>query len=164
MAIIDIVLLLCFVPAIVSGVSKGFVKQVVEIAALLIGVWVAFRYSSLLSIWLSQQVEMDKLVLHVLCFIAILIVTAALLSIAGHFVTRVVNLVSLGWVNRVLGFFFGIIKVAIILGLLILAFEALNSTVHIIEDKSLDNAVVYNGLKGLGEEMFPFLKNLIAGF
>ena len=54
MGILDIVLLICFVPAIVSGVTKGFIRQVVEIVAILAGAWVAFRCSSMLSVWLAQ--------------------------------------------------------------------------------------------------------------
>ena len=36
MAILDIVILLCFIPAIVSGISKGFVKQVIDFVAILL--------------------------------------------------------------------------------------------------------------------------------
>lgn len=163
MAIVDIILLICFIPAIVSGISKGFVKQVVEIAAILLGAWVAFRYSSLASIWLSQHIEADKMLLHVLCFIVILILTAGLLTLGGHFLTKILKVVSLGWVNVALGVVFGIIKAAIILGLETAAFDAINDTIHLIDAPSLDNAVVYNKLKDLGCDIFPRLRTLITG-
>ena len=42
MAILDIILLLCFVPAIVGGISKGLVKEVVDLAAVLLAAWAGF--------------------------------------------------------------------------------------------------------------------------
>ena len=147
MAIVDIVLLLCFIPAIVSGITKGFVRQVVEIAAILLGAWVAFHYSSLASIWLAQYIEAEKIVLHVICFVVILLFVAGLLTLLGRLLTKVLNMVSLGWVNGLLGLVFGIIKVAIILGLLVLAFEALNSALNILDADQLENAVVYGKLR-----------------
>ena len=38
MTILDIVLLACFIPAIVQGLTKGFIQQVISIAAIIIGV------------------------------------------------------------------------------------------------------------------------------
>ena len=58
---------------------------------------------------------------------------------------------------------FGIIKVAIILGLLVLAFEALNSALNILDADQLENAVVYGKLRELGGDIFPKLKELITG-
>ena len=61
------------------------------------------------------------------------------------------------------GMVFGIIKVAIILGLLVLAFEALSSSFHILDADQLENAVVYGKLRDLGGDIFPKLRELITG-
>ena len=86
-----------------------------------------------------------------------------LLSLAGILVTKFINIVSLGWINGLLGLLFGIIKVAVILGLLIMAFEALNSSLGLVDAKELDGAVVYQKLKGIAEHVFPYLKTFITG-
>ena len=52
MAILDIILLLCFVPAIVSGISKGFIKEVVDLAAVLLAAWAAFHFATPLAGWM----------------------------------------------------------------------------------------------------------------
>lgn len=163
MAILDIVLLLCFVPAIVSGITKGFIRQAAELVAILVGAWAAFHFSSLASTWLAQYIELDKLVLHIICFVLIVVIVSLLLSLAGILVTKFINIVSLGWINGLLGLLFGIIKVAVILGLLIMAFEALNSSLGLVDAEELDDAVVYQKLKGIAEHVFPYLKTFITG-
>ncbi len=163
MAILDIILLLCFVPAIVLGISKGFVKQLVEILAILVGAWAAFRFSSALSMYLAQYLTFDKQVIRVICFVIILIVAALLLSLLGEMLTRFLKLASLGWINHLLGLIFGIVKTCFILGLLILLFEALNNSLQFVRDGALDNAVVYQALKNFANSIFPYLKSFVTG-
>lgn len=163
MAILDIILLLCFVPAIVSGISKGFVKQVVDLAAILIAAWAAFHFSTVMGEWLSQYITLEKSILNVISFILIIIVTAVVLNLVGALVTKALKAVSLGFVNRLLGLVFAILKVAVILGLVILLFETLNSTLHIVKPEATADAVVYNALKEAAEKVFPILKTFVTG-
>ena len=163
MGILDIVLLICFVPAIVSGVTKGFIRQVVEIVAILAGAWVAFRCSSMFSVWLARYIQLDQIYRHIICFVLIIIIVALLLNLLGRILTKTLDALSLGWFNYLLGLVFGILKVAIVLGLLILGFEALNANLHLVDPKELDNAVVYNTLKNAANAVFPYLKSFVTG-
>ncbi len=162
MAIIDIILLICFVPAIVYGIRKGFVRQAVEIVAIVVGVWAAFHFSSALGVWLSHYISLEQTVLQIIGFIIIVILAVLLSGLLASLLTKLLNIVFLGWVNGLLGLVFGILKVALILGLLIMAFEGLNSTLHLVESETLDNAAVYQALKALSSRIFPYLKSFAA--
>ena len=163
MAILDIILLLCFVPAIVSGISKGFVKQVIDLVAILAAAWAAFHFSTVLGGWLSQYITLEKSILNVISFVLIIIVAAVLLNLAASLITNALKALSLGFLNRLLGLVFAILKVAVILGLLILLFETLNSSLHLVKPEATADAVVYNALKDAAEKVFPILKTFIAG-
>ena len=163
MAILDIILLLCFVPAIVSGISMGFVKQVVDLAAILVAAWAAFHFSTVLGSWLGRYITLEPSILNVISFVLIIIVAAVLLNLVGTLVTKALQAVSLGFVNRLLGLVFAVLKVAVVLGLLILLFETLNSTLHILKPESTADAVVYNALKEAAEKVFPILKTFVTG-
>ncbi|MBQ9660046.1 MAG: CvpA family protein [Bacteroidales bacterium] len=163
MAILDIILLLCFVPAIVSGISKGFIKQVVDLVAILLAAWAAFHFSPTLGGWLGQYITLDAGVLNVISFVLIIIVVAMLLNLVGSLVTKTLSALSLGFLNRLLGLVFAILKVALVLGLLILLFETLNSSLHLVKPESTANAVVYNALKEAAEKIFPILKTFVTG-
>lgn len=162
MAILDIILLICFIPGIVTGLSKGFVKQVVEFVAILLGAWAAFHFSSTVTVWMAQYIKADEVVLHVISFIVIVIVIALILNLLAGLLTKVLNIIALGWLNRLLGLVFGILKVALILGLIIMAFEGLNQSMELVKPGSLDNAVVYNTLKDIAQQVFPYLKEFVT--
>ena len=158
MAILDIILLLCFIPAIVTGISKGFVKQVIDLVAILAAAWAAFQFSKMLGPWLGQYITLDPSILNVVSFVLIAIVVAVLLHLVGALITNAMKALSLGFVNRLLGLIFGVLKVALILGLLILLFETLNSSLQIVKPEATANAVVYNALKNAANAIFPILK------
>ncbi len=163
MAILDIVLLLCFIPAIVTGISKGFVKQVIDFVAILLAAWAAFRFSTVLAGWLGTYVTLDETVLKVICFVLIAIVVALVLNLVGTLITKALQKLSLGFFNRLLGMVFGVLKVGLILGLVILLFESLNSTLNIVKPEATENAVVYNALKDVANAIFPILKSFVTG-
>lgn len=163
MAIIDIILLLCFVPAVIQGIRKGFVRQAIELIAIFVGVWLAFHFSTLLSGWLGQYVSFDRRLLHVICFGVIVLITIAILWLLAKLITSIIKVLLLGWINGLLGVVFAIFKIALVLGLLILLFEGFNSTLHLIKASKVADAQVYQALKHFAELIFPYLKTFILG-
>ena len=163
MAILDIILLLCFVPAIVSGISKGFVKQVVDLVAILIAAWAAFHFSKPLAAWLGTHITLDPTVLNVISFVLIAIVAALLLNLIASLITKAMQALSLGFLNRLLGLVFAVLKVGLILGLLIMLFETLNSSLHLVKPEVTENAVVYTTLRDIANQIFPILKTFVTG-
>lgn len=155
MPILDIILLLSFVPAIVGGLSKGFVRQAAELAAILLAAWAACHFTPALGEWLDGHFSLDPGVSKVLAFLLVVIVTALLLNWAGALVTGALKVLSLGFFNRLLGMVFAILKVALVLGLAILLFETLDNTLHLLRPGTTENAVVYQALKHAAETVFP---------
>ena len=162
MPIMDIILLLCFIPAIISGISKGFVKQVVDLVAILVAAWAAFRFSSPLAEWLGQRITLDLTVLKVISFVLIAVVVAVVLNLISAVLTKALGALSLGFLNRLLGIVFAVLKVALILGLLIMLFESLNSTLHLVKPETFEDAVVYNTLRDVANKIFPILKTFVT--
>jgi len=162
MAVLDIILLLCFVPAIVGGITKGFVKQLVDLASILLGAWAAFRFSTPACDWLKGQLTMDPKLLYVICFVIIIVASVLLLNLIGQAMCKVIKIASLGWLNRLAGLALGILKTAILLGLIIMAFEYFNGQWDFVDEEKLENAVVYDSLRSFIQAVFPHLKQLIT--
>lgn len=162
MGILDIILLICFVPGIVQGITKGFIQQIISLVSIIVGAWLSSRFSARASEWMIQYLQIDSRILHIICFIVILVLTILLLNWAGILLTRVVKIALLGWVNVLLGILFSIIKTAVLLGLAIMFFDSINNSFHLIDSAKLADASVYCGLRSFATEVFPYLKSLIA--
>lgn len=159
----DLILLLCFIPAIISGLSRGLIKQVVDLVALFAAGWLAYHYSTNVGTFLAQYFTWQPAVLNVVAFVLIVAVVTLVLGLVGKILTKALSALSLGFFNKLLGVLFAMIKCALILALLIQLFEALNDTLHFMRDTYLEDAVVYNSLRELGEKIFPILKDLLKG-
>ena len=161
MNVLDIILLLCFVPAIIGGLRRGFIAQVVAIISIILGIWLSFKFSAVLSGWLGQWIEAEEQVLHVISFAVIMILAILALAAVGKLIEATVKIILLGWLNRLLGLIFALLKYALIIGLLLMLFNSLNGQFHLVNQKVLDSSLLYGPLLNLANSVFPYLKALI---
>ncbi len=162
MNILDIILLICFVPALVQGFRKGFISQAIAIISIILGVWMSARFADVVSGWLGQYIQGSEQVLKVAAFALIIIAVIAVLTLLGKLLEKTINLVMLGWVNRLLGVAFSLIKTGLIVGLLIMAFCSLNDTFKFVDKEVLNSSVLFPPLKDLAYSVFPYLKDLLT--
>lgn len=162
MNILDIILLICFVPAIVQGIRKGFISQAISIISIIVGVWASARFASVVSTWVGQYITASEQVLKVVAFALILIVVFLVLAALGKVLESIFKLVMLGWLNRLLGVVFALLKTGLIVGLAIMAFDSLNTTFHFVKDPVLSESVLYPPLKKIAYEVFPYLKDMLT--
>ncbi len=161
MNILDIILLICFVPAVVQGFRKGFISQVIAIISIIAGVWLSVQFASPVTAWLAQYIQGSEQVLKVVSFALIFIAVAAGLAILGKLIEGTVKLIMLGWLNRLLGVIFSLIKAGLIVGLVIMAFCSLNNTFNFVSEETLSQSVLFPPLKNMAYTVFPYLKDLL---
>ena len=161
MNIVDIILLICFVPAVVQGFRKGFISQVIAIVSIIAGAWISFRFTSEASVWLAQYIQGSEQMLKVVSFALIFIAVIVVLSLLGKLLEGAVKLVMLGWLNRLLGVVFSLLKAGLIVGLAIMLFCSLNNTFGIVNEEVLNESVLFPPLKNMAYTIFPYLKELL---
>ena len=155
----DIIILICFLPAIISGIMKGFIEQAVALVSLILGAWLAFKFSTVVSGWLQPYFEVSETVLNVISFVVIMVAVVLVLFVLGKILTGVSKLVMLGWLDRLLGLVFALLKAGLIIGILIILFDTLN--VKFEEEKVLDESVLYGPIRDIAYMVFPYLKELL---
>lgn len=160
MNILDAILLICFIPAIVQGARKGLISQAISIVSLFLSVWLAFRFSKEVTEYLSGFIQMDRNVLTVISFTLILLAVSIAFSLLGRLLEAVMDFIMLGWLNKLLGMVFAIAKYALIIGVVIMLFNSINTTFKIVNEQTLDQSVLYKPLKSGAELLFPYIKTL----
>lgn len=161
MSILDIILLICFIPAVIGGIRKGFISQMISIISIIAGIWVSYEFSSVVGEWIGQYIEASEKVMKLIAFAVIMIGVFIVLGIVGKFLEGILNLVLLGWLNKLLGVAFSLLKTALIVGLLIMLFSSINNNLHIVSEEVLAESVLYGPLKDLSYTVFPYLKSFI---
>ena len=162
MNILDIIILICLIPAIIQGLRKGFISQAISIISLLAGVWASARFANIVGDWIAQYITASEQVLKIVSFALILIVVFIILGLIGKLLEGIFKLVMLGWLNRLLGMVFSLLKWMLVLGLLVMAFNSLNTTFEIVRPEVLADSVLYPIIKDFADNVFPYLQSLLT--
>ena len=161
MNILDIILLICFIPALVQGIRKGFIAQAISIISIIVGIWASARFADVVAAWVAQYITASEQVMKAVAFALILIVVFFLLGLLGKALEGIFNFVLLGWLNKLLGVVFALLKTALIVGLVIMAFSSLNDTFHLVKEEVLNESVLYPPLKKVAFDVFPYIKDML---
>ena len=159
MATLDIILLCCFIPGIIRGISKGFLEQALALAGVILSVWAAFRFSSLVCTWLKPYLEFSETTLNVISFALILVAMSLLVLLVAKLLTKVAEMAMLGWLNKILGLVFALAVNALVIGVFIILFDTINTKFELVKPDVLDASIVYTNLRDLSYLVFPYLKS-----
>lgn len=162
MNILDIIILICLIPAVIQGLRKGLITQVISIISIFAGVWASVKFAEMASKWLSQYITASEQVLKTSAFILIMVAVFAALALVGKLLEATIKLVMLGWINRLLGMVFSMMKCLLILGLITLAFNSLNNTFGLVKPEYIADSALYPYLKEFADSVFPYLKSFLT--
>ena len=158
MATLDIILLICFIPGIIRGISKGFLEQALSLAGIVVSVWAAFKFSALVCTWLKPYLSLSETTLNVVAFALILVAVCLVVLIVAKLLTKVLEMSMLGWLDKILGLVFALVVNGLLLGVFVILFDTLNLKFGFVKPEVLDGSVVYTTLRDFCYLVFPYLK------
>lgn len=154
---LDIIFLLLLLFAMINGYRKGLIEEVAGLAALVLGIWAAMHFSGIVADFISENLKYDSTYLPILSFAATFILVLILVNLAGALASRLIKAVSLGFINRLAGLFFGILKGALILSVFLVVFNKLDEDVHLIPQETKSSSRMFEPLRNFAPSIFPFL-------
>ena len=162
MNILDAIILICLIPALIQGLRKGFISQAISIVSVVVGIWASSRFANIVTDWVSQYITGSEQVLKIIAFTLILVVVFIALGLLGRLLESILKFAFLGWVNKLLGVVFAMLKAFLILGLVIMAFNSLNTAFTLVKPEIIADSVLYEPLKSLADTIFPYIKNMLS--
>ncbi|MGE4586627.1 MAG: CvpA family protein, partial [Mangrovibacterium sp.] len=148
---------LLLLAAAVRGFVKGFVYELASLAALILGVWGAVRLSGYTAGFIRETFSWSPDRLNLIAFFVTFVLIVVLVHLAGILLNKLVDAVALGFLNHTAGLFFGIIKAAFILSILLFLFDQFDREARLIPEKDKENSRVYEPLKDFAFSVFPFI-------
>jgi uncharacterized protein YkwD len=87
----------------VRGWLRGFVRETLDLVALFIGLWIAFRLSGPLGEFLTDRFSVSPEVATIGAGVVLFLLFGVAMSIAAHYLSRVMSLPGLNLINRLGG-------------------------------------------------------------
>lgn len=137
---LDFILLAPLLFGIIRGFFNGLIKEIVSLIAIILGVFIAFKYAKGVQNILANYITAEELTLSITAY---LLIFAAVMLIAfslSFLITKILQAMALGLLNRFLGALFGLAKSALILLVLV---NSINPYLQATAKESVDRSKVY---------------------
>jgi len=120
---LDMVIIVILGYSLLRGIFRGLVKEISSIIGVLTGFYTAYTYYPLLAKPLARWIS-NIPYLNILSFMIIFCIIFIIISILGIIIKYLLNIAFLGWVDRICGAGFGIIKGILIVSVVLISLTA----------------------------------------
>ena len=151
----DIIITVILLFGFIRGLMKGFFVELASLVSLIAGVYGAIHFSYFIGNFLKDIVEWDEKYISIVAFAITFIVIVIVISLLGKLFTKIADFASLGILNKLLGGVFGALKLGLILSVLLIVFDKLNSTITFVNKENTENSILYKPVKNLAPMIFP---------
>ena len=154
MGLLDIVLGLLLAYGLYKGLRNGLFVEIASIVALIAGIYGAMHFSYVASDYLSERLSWEMLYIKLAAFTITLLVIVIVVHMLGKVLTQIADFAMIGFLNTLAGGVFGLVKMGVILGALLIFFERANSSLHLVPSKTIKESLLYEPVKEIGAFVF----------
>lgn len=160
MNFLDIIIAIPIVLLAISGYRKGLIKEVASLAALILGLYFAIYFSDVVAKYLIEYFDIGERYVFIVAFILTFIGVVVLVSLLGKALDKIASLAALGIINKLLGLFFGFLKGVILMSVLIMLFDMIDSKSNILKQETRDESILYDPVSKVAPLIWINIKNL----
>ena len=156
MNILDILIGIPLIYAIYKGFTKGFIYEVATLIALILGVYGAIHFSDFTAEVIQDTFDYESQYMEYISFIVTFIVIVIGVNLIGRVIDKVVEAVALGFVNRLLGLAFGLLKGILILSIVVHLLNYVNDKFNFISQEKKKESLLYEPMTDISDKIFDF--------
>lgn len=164
MNLLDIIIAIPLLWGAYRGFKRGFVFEIFMLIGLILGLYIAFKFSSLLNGWLSKIVSADSAVIPYLSFIIVFAAILLILILFAKLLENVLKAVSLNVLNQVAGAVLGIIKFALVVSIILWGFKSLEPHWNFINASTKKQSLLYGPVLKTASFLTPALQDIKEEF
>ena len=154
---IDAIIVIILILAAVRGFINGFVKEVASLLALILGIWGAIKFSSFTAEKLYDYFDLTGKYVGIMAFIITFILIVIAIHFLGMLVDKLMKAIALGFVNRLVGIVFGVLKSVLIMSVIFVVLNAVDSHRHFLPKDKIEKSFLYNPISDIAPAIFPII-------
>jgi len=158
---IDIIIGIILIFGTVNGFMKGLFIEVTTLVGLVLGVYGAIHFSHFLGDFLKDSVAWDESLIQVVAFAGTFLIILIALVLLGKAMTKIAETIALGFFNKLVGAIFGFVKYALILSIVLIVYDEINTSIRFMEKKKAKESILYEPIKNFAPAIFPNLVKVV---
>lgn len=160
MSWLDIIILLPLLIGLVRGMMKGLVTEIIAILAVVFGFFGAKLWGATFSAWISTQFTWPQPVCDAVAYALLFLAITLALNIVGRLISKLLKAIHLGWINRILGGAFGVVKWALIVLAIVFCVNKVDLQFHFLQPELKSKSLIYPEAVQLADQALDYVKNV----
>jgi membrane protein required for colicin V production len=154
---IDAAIVVILILSMVMGFINGLVKEVASLAALILGIWGAIKFSSFTAGKLYDYFDMTGNYVSIIAFVITFMIIVVIIHFIGIIADKIIDAVSLGLLNKLLGILFGLIKSVLIMSVFFVVLNAVDGRRPFLPKERIEESIFYNPISDIAPAIFPII-------
>ncbi len=164
MGFLDIILGSLLLYALYKGIKNGLFLELASLLSLILGIYIAIKFSYIVRSTLAGHVSWSPKYIEIVSFgLTFLAVVVAVHLLAKVF-TGILDFAFLGWINKLAGGFFSIVKTVLMLSILLNLFQKININNMLAKEETLNSSIFYNPIQETSKYIYPSLETWYNDF
>jgi len=158
MSFFDIIMGILLAFSLYKGIKNGLFIEVASFVSLLLGIYLAIKFSSLVKNIIIKYVSWNPNTIQITAFILTFILVVIGVYLLAKILTGIADFAFLGWMNKLGGGFFRVLKTILIVSIFIALFEKINFNNTFAKKETLDKSIFYNPIKKVAAYVYPSIE------
>jgi len=156
----DLIILIPLLWGAIMGFRKGLILELASIVGLVLGIWGSLKFSNFLAVYLSQHISASPSLIGMLAFGLTFLIIVVLVYLLAKTLDKVLKMAAMGMLIRISGAFFGILKYALILTILLFSFEWINDRWEFVPKKKYEDSYAYQAYSAINGPLINWVQEL----
>lgn len=164
MNFLDIFLCIALVMGLVGGYRKGFFVELASLVSILLGIFIAIKFSYLTKIFLEKHGFAGNQWIEVIAFGVTFLTVIVGVSLLAKFFTSVADFANLGWANKFFGAVFGMLRTILILSIVLNLLQKINYDYKLVKKETLEKSKLYEPVRKVSRMIYPAIEDWFTAF
>lgn len=157
MNVLDIIFLVPILWLGYRGFQKGFIIELSSLVALILGIYIAINFSGFTASWLTDNFDISQKYLTIISFVVTFIAVVFGVFMVGKILEKFIDILLLGFINKIAGSAFGIVKAAFLISVVLWIINSLDPGEYIIKNETRKGSTLYGPVESLAPAIIPKL-------
>ena len=159
MSFIDLFIIVLIAWAVFRGFTRGLIKQLTMLAALILGIYGALKLSGFTAAQLIDHIHVNSEYLYLISLGLTFILVFLVVHLLGNIAEKIAESANMSLINRVLGVLFSLGRTVIVMGVLLAFVDRIDIQTRILPPNFRENSLFYKPFTTVARTLFPALRS-----
>ena len=155
---IDIIILLFLSYGAFRGFSKGLIVEIATLTGLVLGVFMAIKYTPYTEGILRDFLNISSRYLSYIAWAITFLLVVIVVYLLGKMLTRLIDMIALGLLNKLLGTLLGIAKYFVIVCVLLMIVDALNDKFQFLSEETRQKSLLFYPFLNFAQKIYNTIR------